>query len=84
MTVIIHFGLIFQLDIELSFVDREGIISLIEELIKTCWPSEQEQPSIPFPRMTYHVAMENYGSDKPDLRYDVKVLILCCTHLSLN
>ncbi|XP_034251652.1 aspartate--tRNA ligase, mitochondrial [Thrips palmi] len=62
-----------QLDIELSFVDREGIISLIEELIKTCWPSERERPSIPIPRMTFHDAMENYGSDKPDLRFDVKI-----------
>lgn len=62
-----------QLDIELSFVDRNEIISLIEELLRFAWPSEEGKPSIPFPHMTFHDAMSNYGSDKPDLRFDAKI-----------
>lgn len=68
-----------QLDIELSFVDRKSIIKLIEELLNFCWPSEEERPDIPFPQMTYHDAMLNYGSDKPDLRFQSKICDV--THL---
>lgn len=62
-----------QLDIELSFCDREGIINLIEELLQYCWPENVTQLNLPFPRITYDEAMNLYGTDKPDLRFDWKV-----------
>lgn len=61
------------MDIELSFVNREGVILLIEDLLRFSWPSDLDQPNTPFPRMTYHNAMAHYGSDKPDLRFGSKV-----------
>jgi aspartyl-tRNA synthetase len=62
-----------QLDIEMSFVQREDIIELIEGLmIALCDNVVGKQPMFtPFPRIRYEDAMEKYGSDKPDLRYDL-------------
>lgn len=54
-------------------MDREGVIALIEQLLEFCWPSDMKRIAIPFVRMTYSDAMCNYGSDKPDLRFDSKV-----------
>ena len=62
-----------QLDIELSFSTREKIMQLIEETLMHCWPAENGKLQIPFPVMTYKSAMELYGSDKPDLRFDMKL-----------
>ncbi|KAM3962919.1 aspartyl-tRNA synthetase, mitochondrial [Aphomia sociella] len=59
-----------QLDIELSFTNIEGIITLIEQLIYTTFIKNIPQP--PFKRITYKNALESYGTDKPDLRYDLK------------
>ncbi|MDP3779020.1 MAG: aspartate--tRNA ligase [bacterium] len=60
-----------QLDVEMSFVEREDILTLIEDLlihlIRTVAPEKKIQ-AIPFPRMTYKEAMEKHGTDKPDLR----------------
>ncbi|MEK7075925.1 MAG: amino acid--tRNA ligase-related protein, partial [Patescibacteria group bacterium] len=62
-----------QLDLEMSFVEREDILKLMEEmtvfLIKTVFPKKTIS-KIPFPVLTYKEAMEKYGSDKPDLRKD--------------
>jgi aspartyl-tRNA synthetase len=62
-----------QLDLEMSFVQRDDVISLIEGMI--IYLTEQvagKTPMFrPFPRITYTEAMEKYGSDKPDLRYDL-------------
>ncbi len=62
-----------QLDMEMSFVEREDVISLIEEMmiavVKTVTPEKRIQ-QIPFPRFSYKEAMEKYGTDKPDLRED--------------
>lgn len=59
-----------QIDIEMSFVDREQIMSLMERMISLVF---QETAGIaltlPFPRMAYAEAMGRYGSDKPDLRF---------------
>ncbi|XP_025113253.1 aspartate--tRNA ligase, mitochondrial-like isoform X2 [Pomacea canaliculata] len=57
-----------QVDIEMSFVTQEGIISLIEGLLSSSWPEEKLTFQVPFPRMTYHQAMSLYGTDKPDTR----------------
>lgn len=62
-----------QLDMEMSFVEEEDIISLNEklliDLIREIYPNKTIQ-GIPFPRMSYKEAMEKYGCDKPDLRKD--------------
>jgi aspartyl-tRNA synthetase len=62
-----------QLDIEMSFIEQEEILNLIESLyvdmVKNVFPEKRIQ-QIPFPRMTYQEAMEKYNSDKPDLRKD--------------
>ena len=67
-----------QLDMELSFVDQEDVIQLIErlftELCRTVVP--QKRVPTPFPRLTYAEAMERYGSDKPDLRYALELVNL--------
>lgn len=62
-----------QLDMEMSFVSGEDIISLNEklliELVNKIYPDKKIQ-SIPFPRLTYAEAMEKYGNDRPDIRED--------------
>lgn len=63
-----------QLDIELSFTDRENIISMVEAILVNCWPESNGTLSTPFPKLTYNEAMEKYGSDKPDLRFDLPLL----------
>ncbi|OXU24771.1 hypothetical protein TSAR_012504 [Trichomalopsis sarcophagae] len=57
-----------QLDIEMSFVDREDIMDLTENLIANSWPESVEKHYPPFPRLTYEESMETYGTDSPDLR----------------
>lgn len=60
-----------QLDMEMSFVDQEEILSLVEgmmiEMVKDLFP-EKHISKVPFPRITYKESMEKYGNDKPDLR----------------
>lgn len=62
-----------QLDMEMSFVEREDVMALNErlliDLVKTVAPEKRIQ-QIPFPRFTYKEAMEKYNSDKPDIRTD--------------
>ncbi len=64
-----------QLDIEMSFVEEEDVLKLTEELftslVKTLKPEKRMMQ--PFPRLTYAEAMERYGSDKPDLRFDMEI-----------
>lgn len=60
-----------QLDIELSFTDREKIMAMVEQIVQRCWPGISGDVQLPFARMTYSEAMAKYGSDKPDLRYDM-------------
>ncbi|XP_028967964.1 aspartate--tRNA ligase, mitochondrial [Galendromus occidentalis] len=56
-----------QVDIEMSFVTMENLMNLLEELMRAVWPSSLQE----FPRISYHESMELYGTDKPDLRYDL-------------
>ncbi|AFY96651.1 aspartate--tRNA ligase [Chamaesiphon minutus] len=64
-----------QLDMEMSFMSQEEIIELNEELI---WQIFKEIKGVelarPFPRMTYAEAMADYGCDKPDTRFDLKLV----------
>jgi aspartyl-tRNA synthetase len=67
-----------QLDLEMSFVDREDILQLIEGMYSALVPavSDYHVPFAPFPRLTYQQAMDEYGSDKPDLRFDMRLVDL--------
>ena len=64
-----------QLDMEMSFMDEEQILQLNESLICAIWKSVKgiELPR-PFPRMTWHEAMERYGTDRPDTRYGMELV----------
>jgi len=64
-----------QLDIEMSFVDSpDDVFEVIEKLIAALfYEIRGVKLQMPFRRMTYADAMENYGSDKPDLRFDMKL-----------
>ena len=64
-----------QIDIEMSFVDEEDVFLNMENLTRDIFSSVRgiKLPS-PFPRITYKEAMETYGSDKPDTRYEMKLV----------
>ncbi|SDS63244.1 aspartyl-tRNA synthetase [Brevibacterium siliguriense] len=62
-----------QLDIEASFVEQEDIISLAEEILTALWKLIGYDITTPIPHITYHEAMEKYGSDKPDLRFGLEL-----------
>lgn len=62
-----------QIDCELSFVTQEDIFQIFEQLLKHVL-SEIKGVSLPdFPRLSYAECMNNYGNDKPDLRFDMKI-----------
>jgi aspartyl-tRNA synthetase len=65
-----------QLDLEMSFVDEDDVLSLIDDLytalVSTITP-EKQIPTKPFPRIAYHDAMTIYGTDKPDLRFGLQM-----------
>lgn len=64
-----------QLDMEFSFVSQEEILAEMEGLISNVYKEVFNIPlTTPFPRMTYKTAMEEYGSDKPDLRFGMKLV----------
>jgi aspartyl-tRNA synthetase len=58
-----------QLDIEMSFVDQDDVIAVAEQIIAALWKLVGHDLVTPIDRMTYHDAMNRYGSDKPDLRF---------------
>ncbi len=63
-----------QIDVEMSFIDQEDILSLVDGLIVSiCEASGRPVPSLPLPRMTYADAMSRFGSDKPDLRFGMEI-----------
>lgn len=66
-----------QIDVEMSFVDREDVLSITEGLFKRLWKEILGiNIEIPFQRMSYYEAMTKYGSDKPDLRYGFEIFTL--------
>jgi aspartyl-tRNA synthetase len=63
-----------QIDAEMSFVDEDDVFRIGEELMAAIWQEVLgEALPTPFPRLTYAEAMERYGTDKPDLRYDLSI-----------
>lgn len=63
-----------QIDIEMSFIDREDMYALIEGLVARIWKDTLNiDIPTPFPRMSYQNAMDEYGVDKPDTRFELKI-----------
>ncbi len=64
-----------QLDLEMSFVDSDDIISMIDGLVaETAKEVLGKDVKLPLPRMTYDEAMRRYGHDAPDLRFDMEIV----------
>ena len=63
-----------QIDVEMSFIGEDDIISMTEGLIAELFEKTiGVRPKLPFPRLTYKEAMETYGSDKPDARFGATI-----------
>jgi aspartyl-tRNA synthetase len=65
-----------QLDLEMSFVHREDVLSLVEDLYTGMIPAVVPHKKImqtPWPRLTYRESMERFGTDKPDLRFGLEL-----------
>lgn len=66
-----------QIDCEMAFVEQEDILQTFEGLVKHLFSTVRGvEFEDPFPRMTYAEAMEKYGSDKPDIRFDLEFVYL--------
>jgi len=67
-----------QLDLEMSFVERDDVLEVVEGLITSLIPAVTPHKRIfkPFPRMSYREAMDRYGTDKPDLRFGLQIFDL--------
>jgi aspartyl-tRNA synthetase len=64
-----------QIDCELSFVDRDDIMSIMEGMIETVFKKTVDADiTVPIPRMTYAEALDRYGVDNPDLRFDMELI----------
>jgi aspartyl-tRNA synthetase len=64
-----------QLDLEMSFVERDEVLDLIEGMVVELVPavSEKRLMTVPFPRLTYAESMARYGNDKPDIRFGMEL-----------
>ncbi len=63
-----------QIDMEMSFVEQEDIIKIVEEMYKMLFKNVLNvNLDIPFPRIKHSDAMRRFGSDKPDLRFDMEI-----------
>ncbi len=66
-----------QIDVEMSFIDQENIFEVVEGLMKVLFKQIWNQElQVPIQRLTFDEAMERYGSDKPDLRFDLEMKTL--------
>ncbi|MFC3687355.1 aspartate--tRNA ligase [Aquipuribacter hungaricus] len=62
-----------QLDVEMSFVEQDDVIAVGEDVLRALWSLVGHEISTPVPRITYADAMARYGSDKPDLRFELEL-----------
>ena len=63
-----------QIDLEMSFVDQDDVIAEMNALARRMWKDVKNQEIGEIPIMTYDEAMQTYGSDKPDLRFEMKLV----------
>ncbi|TLD96549.1 aspartate--tRNA ligase [Helicobacter jaachi] len=63
-----------QIDVEMSFCEQEDVIKVAETLLRDIFSACGVQIHTPFRRLSYSTAMETYGSDKPDLRFDMPLV----------
>src|ERR1051325_3275572 len=64
-----------QIDIEMSFIEREDIYNLVEGLLKRVWKTALNiDIPVPFPRLSHQEALSRYGIDKPDTRFGLELL----------
>ena len=63
-----------QIDIEMSFVEQKDVMGVAESVLKSIFGACGIEVQTPFPHYTYKEVMETYGSDKPDLRYDLPLV----------
>ncbi|MDX1385752.1 MAG: aspartate--tRNA ligase, partial [Thermoanaerobaculia bacterium] len=65
-----------QIDVEMSFVDRDDVMATTEGLVTRLFPLAGWHPEPPFPRLTYREVMDRYGIDRPDLRSPLEIVDL--------
>jgi aspartyl-tRNA synthetase len=66
-----------QIDVEMSFIDQENIFEMVEGLMKVLYKEIwNRELKLPIPKITFDEALEKYGSDKPDLRFDLEMITL--------
>ena len=63
-----------QVDLEMSFVNEDDVINTVEEMIKKAFKVIGVDVKLPIKRISYNEAMEKYGTDKPDLRFDLSMV----------
>ena len=63
-----------QLDVEMAFAEREDVLAVLEQAVRAAFEAlDREPPAAPFPRLTWNEAMTRFGSDKPDLRFELEI-----------
>lgn len=65
-----------QLDVEMSFADQEDVLDAVSDAVLAAAEAVTGKPPRPIPRMTWHEAMERFGSDKPDTRFGMELVEL--------
>ena len=66
-----------QIDVEMSFIDQENIFEVVEGLMKVLYKEIwNRELKLPVPKITFDEALEKYGSDKPDLRFNLEMVTL--------
>jgi len=65
-----------QIDLEMSFATEDDVFGVVEAVLAAAFGAAGIDASVPFPRLTYAEAMERYGTDRPDLRYEMRLVDL--------
>jgi aspartyl-tRNA synthetase len=73
-----------QIDIEMSFIAREDVFSLVEAMLAAVFALIDVTIELPFPRLTYEQSMSRYGTDKPDLRFGMELQNLSKIGAAIN